>query len=257
MGNPEMETAVILAAGMGTRLRTVIGESPKGCLKIGDQMLLERSILLLKEQGVENIILVKGYEGAQLEKEINDLFPDVRFVENELYAETGSMHSLYLASDLIRTDFFLLESDLLYERRSLQVLNKCTYKDAILVSGKTGSGDEVFIYGENERISLITKDFFPNLNLLGELVGIQKVSLRLYRELCHGYRKSDPFPVNNHYEEVISQVSQEKPVRIVHVEDLAWTEIDDPSHYRRAVNTIYPRILQNDEKYYDEAKYST
>ena len=56
-----VKTAVILAAGIGSRLRTIISNKPKGFINIGDISLIERSIKLLKEAGIKKIYVVTGY----------------------------------------------------------------------------------------------------------------------------------------------------------------------------------------------------
>ena len=63
-----IDTSVILAAGLGIRLRNLIGETPKGLLKISGIPLLQRSINLLEEQGIDKVYVVTGFKHAVLEK---------------------------------------------------------------------------------------------------------------------------------------------------------------------------------------------
>ena len=65
-----METAVILAAGMGIRIRKYLGEIPKGMIKIDDQSILQRSINLLLEKDINKIYIVTGYQSDILKKHI-------------------------------------------------------------------------------------------------------------------------------------------------------------------------------------------
>ena len=63
-----IDTSVILAAGLGIRLRNLIGETPKGLLKIRGIPLLQRSINLLEEQGNDKIYVLTGFKHVELEK---------------------------------------------------------------------------------------------------------------------------------------------------------------------------------------------
>ena len=111
---PSIRTAVILAAGMGTRLGGFTKEQPKGFLEIDGQSLIERSIrnLLIMELPISlsgqviftSILICYGIK-----------FPGVRTCRNEDYAVTGSMFTLYTLRRLVKDPFLLLESDLLYE----------------------------------------------------------------------------------------------------------------------------------------------
>ena len=127
----------------------------------------------------------------------------------------------------------------------------------MLASGKTGSNDEVYIYGENHGehseyetssntisgdIVAISKEPRPDLQIQGELVGISKISQNLFHKMCAQHQANLSFPCSNHYEECISEVSSEWVVPYLRIGDLVWTEIDDQFHFDRAIKIIYPRI---------------
>lgn len=249
MNQKPIKTAVILAAGMGIRLRNVIGEIPKGCLVIDGNTLMQRSIRLLVKKGFEKIILVRGFQGEKFDELLKE-FPSVQFPENPHYETTGSMHSLFCAKEKVDGDFLLLESDLIYEERALDLLLQDSQPNAILLSGKTSSGDEVYVYGKDQRVQCLSKDKLSSPSLLGELVGISKISKELYREMCSSYERDITFPSNYHYEDSLTHVSEKQNIGSLKVENLAWTEIDDESHYKRTLEKIYPRIQKNDEQYY-------
>ena len=118
--------------------------------------------------------------------------------------------------------------------------------DVVLASGKTGSGDEVYIYGEKcekqpgyitsgnilrGKIAAISKKLFPGLSVQGELVGISKISLKLLNRMCEHHEAHLEFPCSRHYEECISDICSKIEIPFLRVGDLVWTEIDDQSHY--------------------------
>jgi len=241
---PKIRTAVILAAGMGSRLRDIIADKPKGLLVIDGKELIKRSLECLADHGITRIVMVLGYLRETYIEALKTEFPQIRYLFNADFNQTGSMHSLFLARDQIREPFLLLESDLLYEARCISSLLEDPGDEAVLISGKTGSGDEVYVHGGAGLINYIAKTQHSDFISQGELVGISKISPALFRKMCEYYTSEVPFPSNFHYEDCISAVCSRIPVRYLKVEDIIWTEIDDPSHYRRALNLIYPRILE-------------
>ena len=64
--------------------------------------------------------------------------------------------------------------------------------------------------------------------------------------MCSHHGENLIFPCNNHYEECISDVCLNKKIPYIRIEDLVWTEIDDQSHYDRAIKEIYPKIAKID-----------
>jgi len=259
----KINTAVILAAGMGIRLREVIGFCPKGLLEINGEALIDRSLQLLKREGIEKVIFVTGFQEELYHKHLKNQknIPNLEFVHSPRYADTGSMHSLYVARNYLKEDFLLLESDLLYEAFALKSVLNFEGSDVVLSSGKTGSKDEVYIYGEdNEKlveletksdivygeIKAISKQPRKNWIIKGELVGISKISMSFFSFMCSHHEANLIFPCNDHYEECISEVCAEKKIPYLRVNNLIWTEIDDQSHYDRAIKEIYPKIAKKE-----------
>lgn len=245
----ELNAAVILAAGMGTRLRDIIGEKPKGFLELEGKELILHSIEKLKSLGINNILLVTGYQENFYVECLQEIHPGVQFLTNQDYSITGSMHSLFLAKSKVRSDFLLLESDIYFENRALSSLLNFERSDGVLISGKTGSGDEVYVYGENEQINHISKKQLREKKVQGELVGISKISYKLFGEMCDYYSDNISFPSNYHYEDCFSDISKGRRLDYLKIEDLAWTEIDDHTHYRRAVDKIVPKVRENNLKF--------
>ena len=245
---PQKLSAVILAAGMGTRLRDVVGDRPKGLLEIDGYPLIRSSLDCLEQNGIRDVVMVTGYKEELYRRQLRDEYPNIVYVTNEDYSITGSMHSLFLARERIRGSFILLESDLLYERRAISILKE-KRNSTVLISGSTHSGDEVHIYGDSGNIQRITKETLDDLTIQGELVGISRISQELYEEMCAYYRSEVQFPSDFHYEDCISGLSKTRRIEYFKVEDLAWTEIDDPGHYRRALELVSPQIRKNDLHY--------
>lgn len=234
--------AVILAAGMGTRLRDLFSGLPKGFVQIGDETLIERSLRLLRAHGIERVLIVAGHLGEAYH-DLAKSESGVRVIENPAYADTGSMASLALALKEMDEDFLLLESDLFYEERALSALLEGDTRDVLLASGPTGATDEVWIESHEGRLSAMSKDPGELAEVSGELVGIMRVSTPLARDWLAAFEEF----VREHghgrmgYEtEGLVQVAQDRPVEVRLVPDLLWGEVDYEHHYLRVRDEVAP-----------------
>ena len=243
---PHIQSAIILAAGMSTRLRAVFGEKPKGFLPLGGNPIVERSINLLRLHGIQQILIVTGYLSSFYEA-LQSKYSGVQTVYNPFYAESGSMYSLWCARQWVQAPFLLLESDLIDEQRALQTLLTTPLENAILTSGFTYSGDEIYVGATDRPPQLTGLSKKPDVlnNIVGELVGISKISYPLWQAMVaysedyfarHGLRLD--------YEEgTLHYLAGKMPVFVCKVDDLLWAEIDDATHLRRVQESVWPQIV--------------
>ena len=79
---PKISTAVILAAGMGIRLRNVIGVSPKGLLEIDGKSLIIRSLERLKKEGIDRVVMVTGFQKTMYHTPLRPgtSLPEIEFI---------------------------------------------------------------------------------------------------------------------------------------------------------------------------------
>lgn len=242
-----VDTAVILAAGVGSRLSSELDDRPKGLLALGDEPIIEESICRLTRAGIERIVLVTGHMHGAYE-EFASAFPGlVTTAHNELYRESGSMYSLYCARDLLDGDFLLLESDLIYEQRALSEILGAD-ESCVLLSGWTHAGDEVFVSAREGRLVDMSKDRTAlSEPPVGELVGITKVSAALFRHMkdfaAEAFRRS---LMVDYETDCLVGVAPLHPVACRVAEGLLWAEIDDPGHLARARASVYPAICARD-----------
>ena len=246
---PAVTQAVILAAGMGRRIKGHIPPSPKGFIEIEGRPIIKRSLDLLLGAGISDIILVTGFMNQAYEG-LAAGYPSLRFAQNPRFADSGSMYSLYLAREMLNGPFLLLESDLIYESRAIGILLEETHDHAILISGRTDSGDEVYVDGQDGFIQNITKDRKAMEAPAGELTGLSLISPDLFGDMIglSELRFTDTLEVS--YEtDVLAALAPRRPIRYLLVEDLVWSEIDDASHLRRAKRQVMPKILERDGRH--------
>ena len=239
-----VETAVILAAGIGSRLKGRTRNRPKGFLILNGMSLIERSCRQLAVAGIRRILIGTGYlDSAYREFAASFSQARVECVRSDRYTTTGSMYTLYNLRNMIAEPFLLLESDLLYESRALQLLLTAPAPDLILASGFTGSGDEVFIQMDS-RSRLIalskSKENLPRID--AELVGINKLSVHAYDLACAVMEDRLASYPGLDYEHGLVEVSRQYPIGVLKDEGLIWCEIDDEFHLARAEEQILPRL---------------
>lgn len=247
-----VKTAVILAAGMGSRLQDITkNEVPKGLFKIEGKSLIERSVEKLRCLGIEKIYIVTGYLSESYEEFAKDK-SYIHIFKNRKYKATGSMTSLAILENELKEDFILLESDILYEVYGLIKTINFEGQDCVLLSGKTNSGDECYVEVRDDNLYKISKIRTDIEEIYGELVGISKISLNLYREMIKAYRSkvSDVYYDNNlveeirkyDYENAIFDAAKNRKVGYLKIDNLVWGEVDDKHHLKRIKNEILPKL---------------
>jgi CTP:phosphocholine cytidylyltransferase-like protein len=101
--------AIILAAGMGTRLRPLTNDVPKALVRVGAESFFERQLRLLRAQGIGDISVVTGYKASAFQPWHGDR--DLCFVHNEHYHDWNNLYSMYLVREKLG-DTLVLDGDL-------------------------------------------------------------------------------------------------------------------------------------------------
>jgi len=244
MSKVSVRHAIILAAGLGTRLRSVADDRPKGLIEIDGETLVGRSVRLLRSAGIHHITIVTGYAADYYERFAAGQ-PDIHLAPNDKFASAGSMASLAIALDRVRHDVLVLESDLVYESRALKTMLSAAASDSTLVSGPTKAGDEVWVYAPEGRLHAMTKIAHELPAITGEFVGITRLSASAATAMVHAFKSF--VDAHGHgrmdYEtDALVAVARLYPIAAIVVKDLCWGEIDDEQQYARVVQHIWPAV---------------
>jgi 2-aminoethylphosphonate-pyruvate transaminase len=233
---------IVLAAGLGSRLQSVHSAAPKGFVEIGGAPIIQRSLAALRAAGVREFVIVAGWMSDHY-RDWAAGDPSIALVENADYATTGSLRSLLIGCAAAPgRDVVAVESDLLYESRAAELLLSAPSPDTLLASGFTGSGDEVWVYGADDRLEHLSKTPWNGREALGELVGLTRLSAATVAQLTLAARE---LPASAHYEDGLNAVAPHRTIALLHVPDLVWCEIDDEQHLQRARSNVWPRILES------------
>ncbi|MEH7115505.1 winged helix-turn-helix transcriptional regulator [Neobacillus niacini] len=240
----KIKQAVILAAGERTGFKM-----PIGFLKLGQGTIIERTIKLMNESGIRDIVIITGYESHYYEH-LAKKYSRLTLVKNEDYRWTGTMASLALAKEVITDDFLLIESDIVFERQAIQELLKNKNRNCLLITNESGSEDEVFVEIKDGYIFKMSKDRHQFNKIDGELIGVSKISIDIYEKMLEEFRHNKN-PYFN-YEYALLDVARTFSIGYIKLIDLVWTEIDTKWHYKNLINYIFPMLIEKDNKKKEE-----
>ena len=154
---------LMLAAGMGKRLKKYTANNTKCMLKIQGKTLIERAVEALLEAVVNKLILVIGYQGENLKKflleecqnpKIKEM--EFEFIDNNIFDKTNNIYSLSLAKEeLAKDDTIMLESDLIYDYELIKRIVESKEPNLVLIKATKGAKSflkiekPLIVYNEN------------------------------------------------------------------------------------------------------------
>lgn len=244
--------AVILAAGLGSRLRSITkNEIPKPFLKIKNRSLIERSIEKLKDCGIQEIIIVTGHLNHFFDS-LKEKYQGVKIVKNDDYSETGSMASFYCTKEMVMNDdILLLEGDLIYEIDALKNILFDEHKDCILLSEDKQMTDDYYVeLNDENNIICITHDSKSINGEFGEWTGIQKLSNDLIKNMFKKYENEKNPKLG--YEYCLEKVAKDRLIYCKKVNGVLWSEIDDEIQLNKVLNGLYDKLLEKGEGKYEK-----
>lgn len=231
--------AVILAAGMGRRLKELTQDNTKCMVKINGVTLIERMLRQIDRHNLSKIVIVVGYEGQKLIDYISTLKSintPIVYVDNPIYDKTNNIYSLSLAQDyLCEEDTLLFESDLIFEdcvidallddpRPSLALVDKYeSWMDGTCVKLDEQDNITAFIPGKNFKYS--EKDeYYKTVNIYKFSKNFSKNS---YVPFLNAYIKA--LGENEYYEQVLRVITMlDNPeIKAKRLTGQLWYETDD------------------------------
>lgn len=238
--------AIILAAGMASRLRPLTENTPKCLLKVGEKCLLQRSIDALASNGIRDFVIVTGYLHEMIETFVAEQYGNninVKFIHNDVFDSTNNIYSLWLARpEAEGQEILLLDSDLLYDPR---IITKVMESDAdnVLTLIRHELGEEemkVVLDHENGTIIEISKTCNP-ADAAGESLGIEKMGCRYTSAL---YQELEPMMNEEHLENVFYERAFERLIakghtyKVIDLTELFSCELDTVEDFENAKEKI-------------------
>lgn len=234
------KTAVIMAAGLGTRFGDRTESMPKSFVEVKGKSMIIREIEMLLACGIKRIIIGTGYRREAFEQLI-EKYPQIECCYSEHYALTNSMWTLHNCMETIgNEDFILLESDLVFEEKAITVLMNDVHPDIMLAANETKFQDQYFVEYNKDGYLTNCSVNRKELNVSGELVGIHKISHSFYMDLYDYYESiKNKYPKMG-YEFAILHLSKNiRPIYVLKMDKLKWYEIDDEKDLIYAEQTLF------------------
>jgi Predicted sugar nucleotidyltransferases len=171
--------AVILAAGIASRLRPLTDTTPKCLLKVGERCLLERAFDALIQNGFNEFIIVTGYRQQQIIDFLQSHYPAQRitFIYNDKYESTNNIYSLWLTRPHVDgEEFLLLDSDILFDPRIVTKLLESDKADALALNRHELGTEEIKVIADQEQRVVEISKVCSISEAIGESIGIEKMS---------------------------------------------------------------------------------
>lgn len=230
--------AIILAAGMGKRLKELTQDNTKCMVKVNGVSLIQRMLGQLDKRNLSRIVIVVGYEGKKLQDYIAtlEINTPIEYVDNPIYDKTNNIYSLALAKDyLAEEDTLLFESDLIFEdtvidellndsRETLALVDKYeSWMDGTCVKISENDDIEAFVPGKKFKFDEI-KDYYKTVNIYKFSKHFSETH---YVPFLDAYQKA--LGLNEYYEQVLRVITMldDPEIKAKRLSGQKWYEIDD------------------------------
>lgn len=233
--------AVILAAGMGSRLNTMTGGGSKALVDIGGRPLILHTLEALADHGIGPVLVVVGHEADKVQEVIGDR---AEVLLNERFAETNSLYSLWLARDWIKGPFLLLNCDLFFDPRILDELLDEPGNVVAYDSTSSRGREQTKVALRQRRVTDIGKDL-PANSARGESLGLLKFDAEGARVMLATAQQLIADGNENAWViEATRIVCRQVTVYGLNVAGHAWAEIDFPYDLDVARREVWPVIYR-------------
>jgi choline kinase len=239
--------AVILAAGQGTRIRSVHGEHPKCLIEVDNTTILDHQLDALSMAGVNDAAIVVGYEKEQIinhvmSRKLSNM-QRIHFIENPAFAITNNIYSLWLALEWLRGDsFIVLNADVIFDAEILDIAVRSKLPISMIVDPLWRDETmKVIIHGN--RVMQMSKKILRE-HFSGTYIGITVFSKTIQPRF---FDKMSSLISAGRVNEFFNVAVQELVDEGVHVgytstDGLAWAEIDDPTDLIFAQQNVFPQL---------------
>ena len=233
--------AIILAAGIGSRLRPLTDTSHKCLLPVGNRAMLDRMLESIAKIGIREILIVTGHRADDIKAFVAATYPllSITFVHNDRYLDTNTGYSLLLAKKFAGGDSFVkFDADVVFEPRVLEKLVTSEHETCLCIDKNIHLDKEEVkvITDENDKVIAVGKKLDPHQSR-GESIGIEKISAEagtvLFEELETLMRAESNW--QEYYDDSYTTlVHRGIPFHAVDITGLKWVETDSHDDYQRA-----------------------
>ena len=232
--------AIVLAAGVGARLRPYTDDRPKCLLEVGGRSLIEHQLESLAMCGICDVTVVVGYEAERIRAVLG---ARVRYIDNPRYADTNSLYSLWLARDEICPGALILNSDVLALPELFARVASSSESNVVLVERGHGfEPEDMKVELRGDLVVDFGKDLPPERSQAHN-VGMVKFSaagaeglIECLDELVRTGHENDWAPA------AYRVFARRWPLTAIPTNGMPWIEIDFPDDLARARGEVMRAI---------------
>lgn len=237
--------AIILTAGVGSRIRPLTDHTPKPLLAINEKPIIERMVDAILAVGITEIIVVTGYLSDQVTSFLQTKYPDTSFtfIHNDKYDQTNTGYSLLLTKAAVGDDDFIkFDGDVVFEKAVLEKLVKSNVPSALCIDTNINlEAEEVkVITNGNNKVLEVGKKLDPH-RANGESIGIEKIEKEAGKIFYAELEKlmQDEKNWQEYYDDTYTTlVARGVPFYAVDITGLDWVEIDTHDDFHKAEETF-------------------
>ena len=225
--------ALILAAGIGSRLAPMTNEIPKSLVQVNGKPIIFKQIDNLHENGIDDITIVAGYKADVLKKAVRENWPGIDIVESVDYEKTNNMYSAYFGINVMFQGgeiqpFLMMNADVFYDTSVLTALLDFPGEDAVVVDIGRYIPESMKVVEKEGILTAISKTISEQ-DALGSSIDVYKFSAeggKAFFEVCRRYIEEEN-NLNLWSEVALDKVLKEKVVPFVACPlNGRWFEID-------------------------------
>ena len=228
--NEPVTTALLLAAGSGSRLYPITQDMPKCLTVVNEVPILERLVDCLNQQGFKRLVVVTGHLENRIQEFLGNRASDmiIEYIHSPLYKTTNNIYSLWMAREFVNEPFLLIESDLVFHA---SLLDELLYPDRIAVSRMQPwmNGSTVTLDQFDQVDAFHNGAPYPADEIRYKTVNIYSLSLSSWHGISE---RLDQYisagRVSDFYEIVFAEMVADRRLSLqaVHFDDKPWYEID-------------------------------
>lgn len=186
--------ALILAAGLGTRLAPITNDRPKSLVPVNGKPILMKQIDNLHQNGIFDITIVSGYKADVLKQTVLAEYPEIKIVESVDYATTNNMYSAYLGIGAMFPDksvgaFYMMNADVFFDASVIAALENNTADNLVVVDLGRYMEESMKVVEKDGRLVAISKQITPE-DALGCSIDVYKFAesgARAFYKRCVEY----------------------------------------------------------------------
>jgi choline kinase len=239
--------AVILAAGQGTRIRSVHGEHPKCLIEVDNTTILDHQLKALSMAGINDVAIVVGYKKEQIINHVMSRkashIQRIHFIENPAFAITNNIYSLWLAIEWVRGDsFIVLNADVIFNPEILDVAVR-PHAPISMIVDPLWRDETMKVVILDDHVIRMSKNISRE-EFSGTYIGITVFSKAIQDRVFH--KMEDVIAagrVNEFFNVAVQELANEGvPVGYTSTVGLPWAEIDDPVDLTFAQHNVFPQL---------------